>query len=286
MNDDAFDFDKAMADLEEKNPLASAPSTKSSVVQIKHKCLDCDGTGVFRGHYRMLHPKKCFACKGQGWFKRSASDRAKDRAAYRKAKVTKLEGKQELFREQNPGVIEFLEANQWSDFLCNVLSSYHKYGSLTDKQVAAVLTQQAKQAARQEQRAREQEARKVDVDLSPIKAMFDTAREAGLKRTKYRAEGLVLFPAGVNSQNAGAIYVTRDSDEQYLGKVIGGKFLPVWEAKEEDKAAVLRIAENPKEAAVRWGKKTGRCSCCGRELTDPNSIAAGIGPICATKWGF
>lgn len=31
---------------------------------------------------------------------------------------------------------------------------------------------------------------------------------------------------------------------------------------------------------------TGRCSCCGRELTDPTRVAMGIGPICAEKWGF
>ena len=29
----------------------------------------------------------------------------------------------------------------------------------------------------------------------------------------------------------------------------------------------------------------GRCCVCGRELTDPESIAAGIGPVCAGKVG-
>lgn len=27
----------------------------------------------------------------------------------------------------------------------------------------------------------------------------------------------------------------------------------------------------------------GRCGCCGKPLTDPDSIAAGIGPVCAAK---
>jgi hypothetical protein len=40
------------------------------------------------------------------------------------------------------------------------------------------------------------------------------------------------------------------------------------------------------EAAVRYGRQTGRCSCCGRELTNKASIDAGIGPICASKWGL
>ena len=51
--------------------------------------------------------------------------------------------------------------------------------------------------------------------------------------------------------------------------------------------ALLTIAKNPVEAAKAYGKLTGSCSCCGRELSDPVSIEAGIGPVCATKWfGF
>lgn len=35
------------------------------------------------------------------------------------------------------------------------------------------------------------------------------------------------------------------------------------------------------EEAAAYGRRTGRCMCCGRTLTNPESIAAGIGPICA-----
>lgn len=52
--------------------------------------------------------------------------------------------------------------------------------------------------------------------------------------------------------------------------------------------AVLREFEaNPLGTAQKYGKESGRCCSCGRDLTDPDSIAAGIGPICATKFkGF
>ena len=40
------------------------------------------------------------------------------------------------------------------------------------------------------------------------------------------------------------------------------------------------------EQAARMGHQTGVCCICGRELTDPNSIAMGIGPICVEKCGF
>lgn len=37
--------------------------------------------------------------------------------------------------------------------------------------------------------------------------------------------------------------------------------------------------------ARQWGLMYGNCVRCGRTLTDENSIAAGIGPVCAAKWG-
>lgn len=41
-----------------------------------------------------------------------------------------------------------------------------------------------------------------------------------------------------------------------------------------------------KEDAAAWGKLYGRCVMCSRTLTDEDSIAAGIGPVCAKKgWG-
>ena len=39
-----------------------------------------------------------------------------------------------------------------------------------------------------------------------------------------------------------------------------------------------------REQAAAYGRRSGRCCCCGRELTDPASIAAGIGPVCAAKF--
>lgn len=39
-------------------------------------------------------------------------------------------------------------------------------------------------------------------------------------------------------------------------------------------------------AAKMHGQQTGICSCCNAELTNPESIALGIGPICREKWGF
>lgn len=37
------------------------------------------------------------------------------------------------------------------------------------------------------------------------------------------------------------------------------------------------------EQAKAYGQNTGVCCCCGRLLTDPSSVAAGIGPVCASR---
>lgn len=44
------------------------------------------------------------------------------------------------------------------------------------------------------------------------------------------------------------------------------------------------IAEDPKAAAIRYGKEIGRCGICHRRLTVKASREAGIGPICAEKF--
>jgi len=48
--------------------------------------------------------------------------------------------------------------------------------------------------------------------------------------------------------------------------------------------ALEAILEDPKAAMVAYGKLVGRCGACGAILEDENSVAAGIGPICAQKW--
>jgi hypothetical protein len=110
--------------------------------------------------------------------------------------------------------------------------------------------------------------------------MFETARNSGHKKPIYRAAGLVISRASDHGKNPGALYVKTAEGDEYLGKIIGtdytGKPAP----------GLVAIAADPRGEAVRYGKRTGTCSCCGAELSNPKSIAAGIGPICATKWGL
>ena len=46
------------------------------------------------------------------------------------------------------------------------------------------------------------------------------------------------------------------------------------------------IAADPQAASLRYGREIGACGVCGRTLTDEDSRARGIGPICADKMGW
>jgi hypothetical protein len=195
----------------------------------------------------------------------------------------------EAFDVEYPGIVAFLEGNTWSNFCVELLAQVDSKGWLSDRQLDAVERMQAKLQARAIERQAADAARernKATVDLSKIWTMFDKATAAGLKKLCYRAEGLALTPAGANSKNAGGIYAKRIVDGVYVGKIMGTQFLPVRECLPEDVRALTTLARDPAAAATAYGRATGTCSCCGRELTNPESIALGIGPICASKWGF
>lgn len=182
----------------------------------------------------------------------------------------------EAFDEQEPGLREFLrDAASWSDFAASLHASLVKWKTLTAKQLAAAQGMRAKVAARQEAKT---SAAAVTLDLSPIKAMFDRAVTAGLKTPTYRADGLTISRAPDTGRNPGALYVKRGSD--YMGKIVGTSY----SGQPEVLPTLQAIAVNPLEAAVAYGRKTGTCSCCGRHLDNPESVALGIGPICRGKY--
>lgn len=122
------------------------------------------------------------------------------------------------------------------------------------------------------------------VDLTRITEMFQSAMAAGLKKPGYRANGLKITLAPANGRNAGALYVVRESDDTYLGKIVG----TTYQSNREGNAlpALLKIAADPLGAAVEYGRETGRCACCGRELTNDESIELGIGPICKKRFSL
>jgi hypothetical protein len=171
-----------------------------------------------------------------------------------------------------------------SGFAASLLSGLTRYGSLTPRQLETVQRIVREDA----ERAAAPKPTGVSVDISKVITSLKAAR-SHILYPKLRLAGFVFSLAGANSANAGAVYVKSNGDV-YLGKIIptdtGARFLKSRDCSAETEAQVIASAQDPEAAAVAYGKEYGRCSCCGRTLTDPESIARGIGPICAEHYGW
>ena len=120
-------------------------------------------------------------------------------------------------------------------------------------------------------------------------AAFEAAKSKGAKRLTLRFEGVNVKP----NRDMTALWVTSQTEKEqgnygmqpkYLGKVTRSAMDS--RLSDDVKATIMAVANDPLTAAIRYGKVSGECSCCGRELTDPRSIERGIGPICAEKFGW
>jgi len=250
-------------------PEGKGPHAKTQ----RFPCSGCNGTGVWRGR------GKCFACGGKGYFLTSEQDRRNARQKAAERKVNKLAETRAAFDEQHPDVTPFLVGATWSPFAVEIHNKLNTYGALTERQLGSIRKMMAAYELGRAKRAAERESSKQMVDLAPIRAMFEAARASGHKAPVYRAAGLIISRASDHGKNPGALYIKTEGDE-YLGKIIGTEYT----GKPAD--ALAAIAADPRGEAVRYGQRTGTCSCCGRTLTDGKSIDAGIGPICAAKWGL
>ncbi len=269
-------------------------AVKRATEKVTFPCEICGGAGTITKTYgysyytQKTYVNKCTACKGRGSFTTAPNVRKRNRANVAANKVREIEGNREAFDAAQPGLAAWLaEAGSWSGFALSLGSAITQYGDLTEKQLAAALSMRTKCAATTARR----EAAKADevtgIDLTAINEAFATAVASGHKRPTYRAESLIISRAPDHGYNAGALYV-KDADGTYLGKITAETFAPVANilAAADVTARLQAIAADPKGAAIRYGQRTGSCGCCGRELTRADSIAAGIGPICAANWGF
>jgi len=250
------------------------------------KCAKCAGTGNFRSYMGRV-VGQCFACKGVGHktYKTDSQTRAANRAKSADRKVRNRQDNLDTFRQFQPAAAAWIEAAaaRGFEFAQSLAEAVAKYGDLTEGQLAAVERCIAKDAEREAQRASKAEQAPT-VDASKLHAAFDAAAAAGLKFPKMRFEGFSISPAPAHGHNAGALYVKDGHD--YLGKISSGRFFASRDCDAERAQSVADVVSDPTAAAVAFGKKTGSCCCCGRELTDPASVAAGIGPICAENWGL
>ncbi len=148
------------------------------------------------------------------------------------------------------------DAATYSEFAYSVLQGYRRYGSMTDKQLAAVLGAADRDAAQERLGATE--------TAGEGWYSYDVTGDDGRDETR-------IAKVQKAAHGSGRLYAKRLDPE-------GGW---VYEA-----GLVGRLDEGMRlsvEDAAVFGKLYGVCAVCGRTLTDETSIEAGIGPVCRKR---
>lgn len=266
------------------------PPTKAENPQYAKKrfeCVSCSGTGRWRGGVNNRGNGKCNTCHGKGFLVTSPEARSKAKQSRQDVKRRNMKANMELevYKRVN-------DMAEWNGFAASLVEQ-HRSGKLWSvNQVAAVERMIAKVDATRAAKAKAYENAPT-VDMSPIMDMFEAAIESGYKKPTYRAEGVYLKLA--TGANTGGLYVLNDEKEEpgrfgmqrvYEGKILNNRFHATRNTSDNILPALLAIAADPHGAAVRYGRRTGSCACCGRQLTKVDSIERGIGPVCADRWGL
>lgn len=239
-------------------------------------CPKCRGRGRFIS-YNGRDVGPCYTCKGSG--KREFKTAPTVRAAARERAQAAPQGRWAAFETAHPAEAAWIaRSTPTFEFAASLRAAVEKYGELTERQLAAATKCATPKGALTESRA-------THVDASKIVTAIQNGRASGLKWVCLRFAGLTIYEA---KNKPGVLYVKSGRGEAgiYLGKIAGDAFHPSRDCDADTLAKVVLIASDPAAAARVFGLQTGSCSCCGRELTDPVSVAAGIGPICGSRFGF
>jgi Family of unknown function (DUF6011) len=261
------------------------------------RCKKCGGSGQY-GRFG-----KCYACNGKGGkeFKTDAATRAKQQQQREERKDRARVEAHETYKANWPDAYAWMlrEAPRF-EFAQAMLEALTRFGSLTEKQQAAVDKCVARVAVRkQEAQARAETA--PTVDASPILAAFDRARKNVITNEPVEGDlGVIITKNPTLRLAAGdpprafvfsparkdpAIVYVREGEE-YLGKITDGRFFRVRACDDATEARVLECAAQPSLAAKAYGLHYKCCGVCGRTLTNKASRERGIGPYCAERYGF
>lgn len=136
--------------------------------------------------------------------------------------------------------------------------------------------------------AKVEQQRRLFTPMLALEQAFAKAKDSGLKQPRIELLGFYfkLATDKARPENQGAIFVTHASNEQYLGKIMKGKFFPSRECTEPVRRSVEDAMEEPEKATREYGFATGKCGICSLPLSNPESVRLGIGPVCRKRFGW
>lgn len=260
--------------------------TPPVVKPYRESCRKCGGRGRFVS-YSGRDCGPCYSCQGKGYreFATSTASRTAAKARREEAKV----GRWDTWKAANPAAAAWIEKTSVGEGSFNAMiadfqAKIERHGDLTDGQWSVVrkgLERDAQWAAERTRKAQEQASQTIVIDTTKIVEAFQVARNSGLRKAVLHFPGLAL----VDGKKGIYVKAAADYEATYYGKITD-RFLPSRECSPEIVARLQVIAADPLAAARTTGIETGVCVCCGAELTNPESVQLGIGPICRGRWGF
>lgn len=181
----------------------------------------------------------------------------------------------EEWAENHEAEYEWLKSEDkvGNEFAGSLLGALKRYGSLTEGQLNAV--QRNLESSR--------EFAGSDIDLRDL----HLGRAGSAWRSYFAVPDgdtrlkICIRRPGKNSRYYGWTFV--DDGAAYGSRKTYGKQAPdgLYQGAIQDE--LRKVLENPLEASVAYGKLVGVCGVCGRPLEDEDSVAAGIGPVCASR---
>lgn len=156
------------------------------------------------------------------------------------------------------------------------LTKMQGIAKMTDAQVKGVLNCMLADSRRRSKKAAEAQA-----EVPTVSGLKPSETPNG--RYALEEDGVFVFYR-VNKPTKGN-WVGYTFVDRLIGSYGDYRKEPVRNPKKKTEV-LARIATNPQEAMTRFGHESGNCGKCGAALSDPESLARGIGPVCATTLGW
>jgi hypothetical protein len=128
----------------------------------------------------------------------------------------------------------------------------------------------------------------VMVNLDRVRTAMELASASGLRRVRLTFGAVTMKLSGPTFRS-GAGMILCYFNGSYCGVVdTGNVFRSRYGTTVTLDAldAFRAVGADPQAAARTHGQDTGHCACCRRLLTDPVSVMANIGPVCARRFGW
>jgi hypothetical protein len=188
-----------------------------------------------------------------------------------------------------------MESDTWAcQFTDSVVKQFHAHGHLTQKQWHWVKKIIERTLTPDEPQKVEKQSMQLG-DYAEVYGMLH-AGSSSLKWPKIwlqtpEGQQVKLALSGPSSKYPNTLNVTDGKPfghNQWWGRILkdGTWVLPKVSVPSYVTMLVKSLAQDPVGMIQQYGKTTGNCCFCATELSDPKSVKAGFGPVCAKNYGL